>query len=107
MEVGPLGVGVFGMAGHGDVAESGLFVQGGGQLAGVQQPALQLGGGLAARGASFQEVEERGDLGPVAEVNLFRDKSAGTVGSQFIKGQQIHFSTAAIFAAGGGGVEQF
>ena len=57
------------------------------ELAAIQQPALQLGRRFAARGAGFQQVEQPGNLRPVAQVNLFRDKDAGAVQSQLVKGQ--------------------
>jgi hypothetical protein len=61
---------------------------------------MELGRRFAARGAGFQEVKQRGDLRPVAEVNFFRDKNAGTVRNQLVEGQQIHFDMPWIFAAG-------
>ena len=106
MEVGLFRLGAFRMAGHGDVAEGALLLQRGAQFAAVQQPALELGRRFAARGAGFQQVEQRGDLRKVPEVNLFRDKNAGAVRSQFVKRQQIHFSMSWIFTAGGGRVQQ-
>jgi hypothetical protein len=53
---------------------------------------MELGRRFAARGAGFQKVEQRGDLREVPEVNLFRDKNAGAIRSQFVKRQQIHFN---------------
>ena len=87
MQVGLFRLGIVGVAGHGDVTAGRFLVQRGGEFAPVEQPAFEIGGGLALRGAGFQPVEQRRDLRPVAEVKGLRDKGPGFVGGQFSKRQ--------------------
>ncbi|QKK09992.1 MAG: hypothetical protein HND58_18775 [Planctomycetota bacterium] len=69
----PGGVGVLGVAGHGDV-EVGLgLVAGGLELGAVDQPTLEIGGALDR--AVAQRGEQRLDVGPIGRVDLGRDKA--------------------------------
>ena len=79
MQIRLFRLGVVRVAGHGDVAAGGFLVERGVEFAPVEQPAFEVGGGLALRGARFQLVEQRRDLRPVAEVNGWRDKCARLV----------------------------
>ena len=87
MQVGLLRLRVIRVAGHGDVALGGLLVNRGVELAPVQQPTLQAGGGGARLCASFKLVEERSDLAPVSQVNCLWQKAAGFMRRQRVKWQ--------------------
>ena len=79
------------VAGHRDVALAALLIERGEDLALVKNPPLKLSTRLALRRARVEPVKERGDLAPVAEVNLGGHKAARGVDGEVREGQQIHW----------------
>src|ERR1017187_3659070 len=69
MQVGLFRLGIVRVASHGDVAFRGLLVDGGAQLAPIQQPLFERGGGAARLRAGFELVEERSNPAPFTQVN--------------------------------------
>src|ERR1017187_9127513 len=85
MQVGLFRFGIFRVARHGDVAFRGLLVDGGAQLAPIQQPLFQLGGNGARLRAGFELVEQGRNPAPVAQVNLPWHKAAWLMRWQCVK----------------------
>gem|GEM_PF-4765352 len=90
LEVGRLRLRAVRVAGHRDVALAALLIERGGKLALVENPLLELGERGALRPARVKLVEERGNLAPVAEVNLSGHKAARGMGGKVRERQQIH-----------------
>src|ERR1019366_587134 len=76
MQVGLLRLRIVCVASHGDVAFRGLLVDGGAQLAPIQQPLFERGGGAARLRAGFELVEERSNPAPFTQVNGLWHKAA-------------------------------
>ena len=87
VQVGLFRLGIVRVARHGDVALGGLLVDGGAQLAPIQQPLFQVGDGGARLRAGFELVEERSNPAPVAQVNPLGHKAAWPMRGQRVKRQ--------------------
>ena len=81
VQVGLFGLGIVGVAGHGDIALGGFLVQRGAQLAPIQQPAFQLGGGAALRPPSLQRCRRAVQSAPNSP-NQFPAAQTGAPGAR-------------------------
>ena len=90
MQIGPLSLGVLGVAGHRDVPPGPFLVASRAQFAPVQEPGLERRGVPNLAGARLELVEQRRQRGPIAQVRPRRHEPAGLVRRQLPKRQQTH-----------------
>ena len=80
------------VTGHRDVALAALLVERSEEFTLIQNPTLEVGERLALRRTRVELIEERGALGPVAEIDLRGHEGAWGVGRKICERQQIHWS---------------